>query len=718
MAWSKPVNHRKEGDKHRDAQEWALAEAAYRKHLASHADDAAIWVQYGHMLKEGKKLAEAEAAYSTALSLRPDDADANIHLGHVLKRQGKLVAAFGAFNKAQELEPSDAVGEEIRLMRRHVETPVESPVQHGSIMFSVQDLVEFLKSHVTMSGIQRVQAGIALSAMQMSGLDAHFILTDQTRVLPPGAFWDVRHQDLRALIDYASSPSVDRAHLRALITQCEEGATVVTPGAGHTVVILGCFWSHENTAERYFPSKRRGARIAAYIYDIIPISHPEFCDAGLVRAFSQSLSELALIADFFLTISDYTRHVLDAFFEAQGSRKIPMMTVPLAHSLTGASNASASWPNSLQRLRGREYVTYVSTIEGRKNHAYVVNVWRQLMNDGVQVPDLVFVGRKGWRVNGLMDLLEGTAFLDGRVHFVHDLSDGELNAVYENSLFTVFTSFVEGWGLPVGESLMHGKMCVASRTSSIPEVGGDFVDYIDPQNLQEGIAVMGRLLQDRAYLAERTTNIVANFKPREWDEVASTFVENTRALSVTPLTPLNYPRLNQGFLFRPGDLINPSLALVPYSTKATRLLIATSYYFQEPFGAWMRGRFGEVEFQTDLSVGADIIVYVEVVAADWSANCAVTVQVAPPQGQIAPRPLAIPLVPREKIRVVARGTVGVEGLCKVTFDVSGTYEMPEFEWRDFVVGLSGIGYASPDNQTARSDIYESLVFKSAAYIAP
>ena len=603
-------------------------------------------------------------------------------------------------------------------MRRHVETPVESPVQHGSIMFSVQDLVEFLKSHITMSGIQRVQAGIALSAMQMSDLDAHFILTDQTGVLAPGAFWDIRHQDLRALIEYASSRTVERAHLRALITQCEEAATVVTPGAGHTVVILGCFWSHENTTERYFPSKRAGARIAAYIYDIIPISHPEFCDAGLVRAFSQSLSELALIADFFLTISDYTRHVLDAFFEAQGSRKIPMMTVPLAHSLTGASDASATWPNTLQRLRGREYVTYVSTIEGRKNHAYVVNVWRQLINEGVPVPDLVFVGRKGWRVNGLMDLLEGTDYLDGRVHFVHDLSDGELNAVYENSLFTVFTSFVEGWGLPVGESLMHGKMCVASRTSSIPEVGGDFVDYIDPQNLQEGIAVIGRLLKEREYLAERTGNIVANFKPREWDEVAATFVANTRTLGQAPLTPLAYPQLGQGRLFRPGDLINPSLALVPYSTKATRLLIATSYYFQEPFGAWMRGRYGEVEFQTDMAEGEPLIVYVELVAADWASGCSVTTQIAPPTGHTAPRPLPVQLTPRQNIRVVARGTIGADGLCKVTFDVSGAYQMPEHEWRDFVVALAGIGYASPDNHPARSDIYESLIFTSAAYIAP
>jgi len=718
VVWSKPADHRNEGDKHRDAREWALAEAAYKKHLASHSDDIDIWVQYGHMLKESKKLAEAEAAYSTAVSLRPDDADANVHLGHVQKRQGKLVAAFAAFNRAQELSPDDELEEEMRSLRRQVEKAPDAAVQTGSIMFSVQDLVEFLKTYVTMSGIQRVQAGIARSAMEIHGLDAHFILTDNTGILEPGVFWDIQHQDLRALIDYASSPSVQRTELRRLVSLCEERASVVTPGAGHTVVILGCFWSHENTADRYFASKRAGARISAYIYDIIPISHPEFCDAGLVRAFTNSLSELCLIADFFLTISDYTRDVLDSFFEAQGSRAIPMMTVPLAHSLTGTSEMVSSWPTVLQKIRGREYVSFVSTVEGRKNHLYVVNVWRQLMAEGKSVPDLVFVGRKGWRINGLMDLLEGTNHLDGRVHIVHDLSDAELNGVYENSLFTVFTSFVEGWGLPVGESLMHGKMCVASSTSSIPEVGGDFVDYIDPQNLQEGIAVIGRLLDDRTYLAERQKNIVDNFKPRGWDDVANTFVDNVRTLGAASLTPMAYPRLREGWYFRPGDLTRASLALVPYSTKATRLLIATSFYHQEHFGAWMRGRFGEIEFQTDLAEGQRVIVYMEFLASDWSNGCSLLASIQTPPDEQPARPMSIRLAAHERLKISVQGQVGAGGLCRLCVEILGDYVSPEYESRDFVVGLCGIGYASHDNLSARSDIYESIAFQPATYLAP
>jgi len=55
---------------------------------------------------------------------------------------------------------------------------------------------------------------------------------------------------------------------------------------------------------------------------------------------------------------------------------------------------------------------------------------------------------------------------------VENPSDEELAYLYKNSLFTVFPSYYEGWGLPIGESLWFGKPVVASNTSSMREVGG------------------------------------------------------------------------------------------------------------------------------------------------------------------------------------------------------------------------------------------------------
>ncbi len=70
---------RRQGDIARDQGDWPRAEAAYQAHLADTPDDAAIWVQYGHALKEQGKLGKAAAAYRTATVLRPNDADAELH---------------------------------------------------------------------------------------------------------------------------------------------------------------------------------------------------------------------------------------------------------------------------------------------------------------------------------------------------------------------------------------------------------------------------------------------------------------------------------------------------------------------------------------------------------------------------------------------------------------------------------------------------------------
>lgn len=712
MAWSKNVNHRKTGDAHRDAREWDKAEAAYRRHLTAQPDDAAIWVQYGHMLKEQDKFDDAEIAYETATTLAPEVADAWLQLGYLLKQQDKGAAALEALYEAADRGGGDGLEAMIAELSLAVKTKVEPKQTGHEYLFSIQDMFGYLKAHSTMSGIQRVQAGIAMEAMLTSDLDVGFILTDFTRALDPGSFWLLERRDVRAIIDYASGEKVDHAKLRRLLSICEQKASPITAGTGTTIMLLGAFWGHGNTVDQYLPAKRNGARVAAYIYDIIPISHPEYCDAVLVRDFTAALSELCLICDYMLTISDFTRITLDSFLANHGARRIPTATVPLAHSLTGPPTSVQSWPQSLMRLRGREYVTYVSTVEGRKNHSYVAHVWRKLKEQGVDVPDLVFVGRKGWRINGLLDLLDGTKNLDGQLHIVHDLTDAELNAVYENSLFTVFTSYVEGWGLPVGESLMHHVPCVASATSSIPEVGGDFVDYVDPFNVLDGVAVIGRMLTDRPYLQERRRNIEENFQPRGWAEVTRLFVEQMKAHEHYPVVEAALPALAEGRLFRPGDVADPEVSLDSYVANPNRLLIADHFYTPERFGAWMKGSVGEVCFRTPLVEGEPVVVYVSVAPAPWYGLSKTRIYLG--NGRDADtRSLDAALIAKDGLFRL-NGKVGRDGVCTVTFEVEGEWAMPEGDTRDFAIGLRALGYASAANIAARTDLIEAFTFGVAS----
>jgi glycosyltransferase involved in cell wall biosynthesis len=133
-----------------------------------------------------------------------------------------------------------------------------------------------------------------------------------------------------------------------------------------------------------------------------------------------------------------------------------------------------------------------------------------------EVPTLVFAGRVGWLVQDLMQQLENCRYLDGKVVIVPNPTDSDLVALYRGCRFTLFPSLYEGWGLPVTESLSFGKLCVASDRTSIPEAGGPFCLYIDPEDISGATETIRRACTDDALVAEREAAIREGFRPVPW----------------------------------------------------------------------------------------------------------------------------------------------------------------------------------------------------------
>src|ERR1700730_10079941 len=91
-------------DRARDTGQWERAAEYYREALRRNAQNAPIWVQYGHVLKEAGYLAQAEKAYRTALVYDRRRAGSLLQLGHVLKLQGKEEEARAAYLRALALD--------------------------------------------------------------------------------------------------------------------------------------------------------------------------------------------------------------------------------------------------------------------------------------------------------------------------------------------------------------------------------------------------------------------------------------------------------------------------------------------------------------------------------------------------------------------------------------------------------------------------------------
>lgn len=117
------------GDRARDARNLSEAAAAYKRYLAVRADDAPIWVQYGHVLKDSGYFDAADAAYAAAENISPDMADTYLHHGHMLKTMGRTDDAIRAFRRLAALDPTDTEGtrEADALERSKTQSPAPAP---------------------------------------------------------------------------------------------------------------------------------------------------------------------------------------------------------------------------------------------------------------------------------------------------------------------------------------------------------------------------------------------------------------------------------------------------------------------------------------------------------------------------------------------------------------------------------------------------------------
>ena len=284
---------------------------------------------------------------------------------------------------------------------------------------------------------------------------------------------------------------------------------------GDIIVSLGAGWGIPGYMKHIAEAKRRyGIKFSIFVHDVLPIEYQSFFERRHAVQFRNWLQEAIPVADIVLTNSKYSRAALIELAAKSGWRlprvEILQLGSGFGDRLTARGRTMASLP--------ARYVLFVSTIEIRKNHRLLVRVWQRLVerHGADLVPALIFVGQIGWSFDGLLADLKASEHLNGKIILLRGLSDAELQQAYRCCLFTVFPSLCEGWGLPVAESLAYGKFCVASNRTSIPEVGGNLIDYFDPSNEEDALAKIERPLLDPGYLAAREEQIRTQYRRRTW----------------------------------------------------------------------------------------------------------------------------------------------------------------------------------------------------------
>lgn len=268
--------------------------------------------------------------------------------------------------------------------------------------------------------------------------------------------------------------------------------------------------------------------VIAVLYDLIPVTHPELVQEVHRQGYWKAFERLVNCCDGFIAIS---RSVSDeAREQLESSRKrVPILDYfYLGADLEGEASGKRRRPSARHwpaELWGSEPVyLMVGTIEPRKGHQYVLDVFERLWSQGFG-GKLLIVGRVGWMCEDIVSRLENSPYRGKNLFVIVDANDGDLAYCYRMATAIVFASATEGFGLPLVEAMEYGKPALVSDIPVFREVGQDYPVYFSLKSPDSLVTAIYQL-QDKL----KSGAVVAPRRWLTWDDSARMLVNKVFAV--------------------------------------------------------------------------------------------------------------------------------------------------------------------------------------------
>jgi glycosyltransferase involved in cell wall biosynthesis len=247
------------------------------------------------------------------------------------------------------------------------------------------------------------------------------------------------------------------------------------------------------------------------VHDLIPLTHAEYCRPGVDVTHRLRMHTALKHASGLIMNSQAT---LDSLADEAHRANLPLPPTVVARLASGVT------PRPLApRPLPEPYFVMLGTIEPRKNHWFILHVWRRLAEQlGAAAPKLVVIGRRGWECENVIDMLERCESLKSVVIEEAHCSDEQLHAYLQHAQALLFPSFVEGYGMPLAEALALKVPVLASDLDVFQEIADDIPDYLDPL---DGPGWLARIqAYARANSPERDAQLtrIERFREPTWAE--------------------------------------------------------------------------------------------------------------------------------------------------------------------------------------------------------
>ena len=219
--------------------------------------------------------------------------------------------------------------------------------------------------------------------------------------------------------------------------------------------------------------RQMGVKPVFMVHDLIPIRYPEYSRVGEKNRHEHRMDCILDTAFAIVTNSISTLDELNTYAKSR-KKHMPKSIAALLGTLNLTKIPSVS-PISFP------YFVVLGTIEARKNHLLLLNIWRDLVTImGENAPRLILIGQRGWECENVLDMLERCETFQEYVIEIPLCSDIMLSSYLQHARALLFPSFAEGYGMPLAEALSLGVPVIASDLPVFREIAHTIPEYIHP----------------------------------------------------------------------------------------------------------------------------------------------------------------------------------------------------------------------------------------------
>jgi len=296
---------------------------------------------------------------------------------------------------------------------------------------------------------------------------------------------------------------------------------LVTLQSEDILILIDSTWLNNNY-KQLNNLKKKNVKIVVLIYDIIPIIYPKYFTIDLIISQKDWFQKAVKYIDGYIAISNTVKNEVYVYIK---NNLLPdIQKQKFDYFYLGANLSTKYEENDVAQTfknyfkNENTYVT-VSTIEPRKNHAFVLDAFDVLWSNNENFTYII-IGRIGWDTEELIKRIKSHKEYGKKLFLLDNVEDNELIYAYKNAKALIFASFAEGFGLPIIESLFYKLPVIASDIPIHKEIGDDKILYFDLSDIGSLVSI----------IKTQNTKSVENFAWQDWHQSTKDLILKSRKI--------------------------------------------------------------------------------------------------------------------------------------------------------------------------------------------